>query len=119
MNGNSSPPTMNLFTKYEYWQKLFNFEDFSCPFLYPSYVKDMNSSCFIGLTKIEGYFKTTLPQNPIRIYRTRQELIRWMRLQKILWTEKNVLYNESKKNFQIHLNDKKNRSYIPTILDNI
>ena len=56
--------------------------------------------------KIEGYFKITLPQNLKRIYRTRQGLIRWIRLQKIRWTERNVLYNESK-NFQNHSNHKK------------
>ncbi len=56
--------------------------------------------------KIKGYFKITLPQNLKRIYRTRQGLIRWIRLQKIRWTERNVLYNESK-NFQIYSNNKK------------
>ena len=56
--------------------------------------------------KIEGYFKITLPQNLKRIYRTREGLIRWIRLQKIRWTERNVLYNESK-NFQNHSNNEK------------
>ena len=33
--------------------------------------------------KIEGYFKIILPKNLKRIYRTREGLIRWVRLQKI------------------------------------
>ena len=46
--------------------------------------------------KIEGYFKITLPRHLKRKYRTRAGLIRWMRLQKIRWTERNVLYKEPK-----------------------
>jgi hypothetical protein len=55
--------------------------------------------------KIEGYFKITLPRQLKRIYRTREGLIRWIRLQKIRWTEKNVLYNET--NSQNHINNQK------------
>ena len=44
--------------------------------------------------KIEGYFKITLPSHIKRIYRTREGLIRWIRLQKIRWMERNVLFNE-------------------------
>ena len=55
--------------------------------------------------KIEGYFKITLPRHIKRIYRTREGLIRWIRLQKIRWTERNVLYNET--NSQNHINNQK------------
>lgn len=47
--------------------------------------------------KIEGYFKITLPRYLKRIYRTREGLIRWIRLQKIRWTERNVITQQSKK----------------------
>ena len=47
--------------------------------------------------KIEGYFKITLPSHIKRIYRTREGLIRWIRLQKIRWMERNVLFNEQNK----------------------
>ena len=57
--------------------------------------------------KIEGYFKITLPQNLKRIYRTREGLIRWIRLQKIRWIERNVLFNE-KKQLTKSLNQPKN-----------
>ena len=46
--------------------------------------------------KIEGYFKITLPRHLKRKYRTREGLIRWIKLQKIRWTERNVLYKEPK-----------------------
>ena len=49
--------------------------------------------------KIEGYFKITLPKHLKRIYRTREGLIRWMRLQKIRWTERNVI-NQQSNNFK-------------------
>lgn len=56
--------------------------------------------------KIEGYFKITLPSHIKRIYRTREGLIRWIRLQKIRWMERNVLYNEQIK-FQNNSNNQK------------
>ena len=56
--------------------------------------------------KIEGYFKITLPSHIKRIYRTREGLIRWIRLQKIRWMERNVLYNEQNK-FQNNSNNQK------------
>ena len=56
--------------------------------------------------KIEGYFKITLPSHIKRIYRTRDGLIRWIRLQKIRWMERNVLYNEQNK-LQNHSNKQK------------
>ena len=46
--------------------------------------------------KIEGYFKITLPKHLKRIYRTKKGLIRWIRLQKIRWTERNVLTQQTK-----------------------
>ena len=48
--------------------------------------------------KIEGYFKITLPQHMKRVYRTREGLIRWIRLQKIRWTKRNVLYQKQENN---------------------
>ena len=56
--------------------------------------------------KIEGYFKITLPNHIKRIYRTREGLIRWIRLQKIRWMERNVLFNEQN-NLQNHDNNQK------------
>ena len=56
--------------------------------------------------KIEGYFKITLPRHIKRIYRTREGLIRWIRLQKIRWMERNVLFNEQN-NLQNHDNNQK------------
>ena len=50
--------------------------------------------------KIEGYFKITLPQHMKRIYRTRKGLIRWIRLQKIRWTKRNVL-NQKQENISL------------------
>ena len=41
--------------------------------------------------KIEGYFNITLPKPMKRKFRTRTGLIRWIRLQKIRWTQRNVL----------------------------
>jgi hypothetical protein len=56
--------------------------------------------------KIEGYFKITLPSHIKRIYRTREGLIRWIRLQKIRWMERNVLFNEQN-NLKNHCNNQK------------
>ena len=56
--------------------------------------------------KIEGYFKITLPSHIKRTYRTREGLIRWIRLQKIRWMERNVLFNEQN-NFKNHSNNQK------------
>ena len=56
--------------------------------------------------KVEGYFKITLPKHLKRKYRTKEGLIRWMRLQKIRWTERNVLYKESN-NVQNHSKNQK------------
>ena len=47
--------------------------------------------------KIEGYFKITLPKYLKRVYRTREGLIRWIRLQKIRWTNRNIITHQSKK----------------------
>ena len=41
--------------------------------------------------KIEGYFKITLPTHLKRRYRTQKGALRWIRIQKIRWTERNVL----------------------------
>lgn len=41
--------------------------------------------------KIEGYFNITLPITMKRKFWTREGLIRWIRLQKVRWTERNVL----------------------------
>ncbi len=43
--------------------------------------------------KIEGYFKITLPKNLKRKYRTEKGQIRWLKIQRIRWTERNVLNN--------------------------
>ena len=43
--------------------------------------------------KIEGYFKITLPRHLKRTFRTPNGLIRWIRLQKIRWMQRNVFYN--------------------------
>lgn len=43
--------------------------------------------------KIEGYFKITLPRHLKRTFRTQKGLIRWIRLQKARWTQRNVFYN--------------------------
>ena len=43
--------------------------------------------------KIEGYFKITLPSHLKRTFRTQKGLIRWIRLQKARWTQRNVVYN--------------------------
>ena len=56
--------------------------------------------------KIEGYFKITLPSHIKRIYRTREGLIRWIRLQKIRWMEKNVLFNEQNNLQNLYNNQK-------------
>lgn len=56
--------------------------------------------------KIEGYFKITLPKYLKRIYRTKEGLIRWIRLQKIRWTERNVLTQQTK-NFKNQSNTEK------------
>ena len=48
--------------------------------------------------KIEVYFKITLPKYLKRIYRTRKGIIRWIRLQKIRWTNRNVITHQSKNN---------------------
>ena len=45
--------------------------------------------------KIEGYFNITLPKSIKRKFRTRIGLIRWIRLQKIRWTERNVLIQKT------------------------
>ena len=55
--------------------------------------------------KIEGYFKITLPRNLKRTYRTKEGLIRWIRLQKIRWTERNVINYQNKKHTQNQIND--------------
>ena len=57
--------------------------------------------------KIEGYFKITLPKYLKRIYRTRGGLIRWIRLQKIRWTKRNVITHQTKNNSKIRLNNQK------------
>ena len=54
--------------------------------------------------KIEGYFNITLPKIMKRKFRTRDGLIRWIRLQKIRWTERNVL---TQKNMKIKTNIQK------------
>ena len=46
--------------------------------------------------KIEGYFKITLPKNLKRKYRTEKGQLRWLKLQKLRWTERNVLNNNLK-----------------------
>ena len=56
--------------------------------------------------KIEGYFKITLPSHIKRIYRTREGLIRWIRLQKIRWMERNVLFNEQNNLQNLYNNQK-------------
>ena len=56
--------------------------------------------------KIEGYFKIKLPSHIKRIYRTREGLIRWIRLQKIRWMEKNVLFNEQNNLQNLYNNQK-------------
>ena len=43
--------------------------------------------------KIEGYFKITLPKHLKRRFRTKKGLIRWIKLQKIRWTQRNVFQN--------------------------
>ena len=50
--------------------------------------------------KIEGYFKITLPKYLKRVYRTREGLIRWIRLQKIRWTNRNIITHQSKKTYR-------------------
>ena len=57
--------------------------------------------------KIEGYFKITLPKYLKRIYRTRVGLIRWIRLQKIRWTKRNVITHQSKNSPEIQLKNQK------------
>ena len=56
------------------------------------------------INKIEGYFNITLPKTMKRKFRTRDGLIRWIRLQKIRWTERNVL---TQKNMKIKTNIQK------------
>ena len=48
--------------------------------------------------KLEGYFKITLPKNLKRAYRTKKGLKRWIRLQKIRWTKRNVITHQPQKN---------------------
>ena len=55
--------------------------------------------------KMEGYVKITLPTYKKNISNKRR-LIRWIRLQKIRWTERNVLYVEQN-NLQNHSNKPK------------
>ena len=43
--------------------------------------------------KIEGYFKITLPKSLKRTYRTEKGQLRWLKIQQIRWTERNVLNN--------------------------
>ena len=57
--------------------------------------------------KIEGYFKITLPKYLKRVYRTREGLIRWIRLQKIRWTKRNVITHQSKNSSEIQLKNQK------------
>ena len=57
--------------------------------------------------KIEGYFKITLPKYLKRVYRTRKGLIRWIRLQKIRWTKRNVITHQSKNSSEIQLKNQK------------
>ena len=57
--------------------------------------------------KIEGYFKITLPKYLKRVYRTRDGLIRWIRLQKIRWTKRNVITHQSKNSSEIQLKNQK------------
>ena len=59
--------------------------------------------------KIEGYFKITLPKYLKRIYRTREGLIRWIRLQKIRWTNRNVITHQSKNNTENQIKNQKNQ----------
>ena len=62
---------------------------------------------FFTLPKIEGYFKITLPKYLKRVYRTREGLIRWIRLQKIRWTKRNVITHQSKNSSEIQLKNQK------------
>ena len=57
--------------------------------------------------KIEGYFKITLPKYLKRTYRTRKGLIRWIRLQKIKWTKRNVITNQAQNNTENQIKNKK------------
>ena len=57
--------------------------------------------------KIEGYFKITLPKYLKRTYRTRKGLIRWIRLQKIRWTKRNVITNQFQNNTENQIKNKK------------
>ena len=44
---------------------------------------------------IERYFGITLPHNLKRKFRTKEGLTRWLRIQKIKWTKRNVLNDKS------------------------
>ena len=57
--------------------------------------------------KIEGYFKITLPKYLKRTYRTKKGLIRWIRLQKIRWTKRNVITNQFQNNTENQIKNKK------------
>ena len=57
--------------------------------------------------KIEGYFKITLPKYLKRTYRTKKGLIRWIRLQKIKWTKRNVITNQFQNNTENQIKNKK------------
>ena len=51
--------------------------------------------------------KITLPKYLKRVYRTRKGLIRWIRLQKIRWTKRNVITNQSQNNTENQIKNKK------------
>ena len=50
---------------------------------------------------IERYFGITLPSNLKRKFRTTGGLTRWLRLQKIKWTRRNVLHNYEVENLSL------------------
>ena len=57
--------------------------------------------------KIEGYFKITLPKYLKRVYRTKEGLIRWIRLQKIRWTKRNVITYQKQINTENQIKNQK------------
>lgn len=50
---------------------------------------------------IERYFGITLPSNLKRKFRTTGGLTRWLRLQKIKWTRRNILHNYEVENLSL------------------
>ena len=57
--------------------------------------------------KLEGYFKITLPKHLKRAYRTNEGLKRWIRLQKIRWTKRNVITHQPQKNTENQIKNQK------------